>query len=130
MRVTIVAEHGLSWFVSFRNRSAKLCLENLLQRTSQRKTRSSLLCSEPSEVGATCIALRINRSCLRIVSALLLTYARPAIAGKVCASYPLLEETGAIEQIFPKKESAVVAKLCAVRVVRPSRLLAVQALES
>ncbi|KAK9825356.1 hypothetical protein WJX81_002319 [Elliptochloris bilobata] len=34
-----------------------------------------------------------------------------AIRSKVCASYPSLEESGAIEHIFPKKESAIVAKL-------------------
>ena len=32
-------------------------------------------------------------------------------AAKICASYPILEETGAIEQILPKKEQALLAKL-------------------
>ena len=63
-----------------------------------------------------CVA---SDSCFGTVCALLHINACSAVAGKVCASYPLLEETGAIEQIFPKKESAVVAKLCAARVVRP-----------
>ncbi len=34
-------------------------------------------------------------------------------AAKVCSTYPLLEETGAIEHILPKKEQAILAKLCA-----------------
>ena len=34
-------------------------------------------------------------------------------AAKICASYPILEESGAIEQILPKKEQAILAKLYA-----------------
>ena len=35
----------------------------------------------------------------------------PVRAAKICASYPILEVTGAIEQILPKKEQALLAKL-------------------
>ena len=34
-----------------------------------------------------------------------------ACAAKICTSYPILEESGAIEQILPKKEQALLAKL-------------------
>lgn len=34
-----------------------------------------------------------------------------AYAAKVCSTYPSLEESGAIEQILPKKEQALLAKL-------------------
>ena len=34
-----------------------------------------------------------------------------AFAAKICTSYPILEESGAIEQILPKKEQALLAKL-------------------
>ncbi|CAK0773268.1 hypothetical protein CVIRNUC_004047 [Coccomyxa viridis] len=33
------------------------------------------------------------------------------IRAKICTSYPILEESGAIEQILPKKEQALLAKL-------------------
>ena len=36
----------------------------------------------------------------------------PARVAKVCASYPSLEESGAIDLILPKKEAATLAKLC------------------
>lgn len=42
------------------------------------------------------------------------TRAEPSVlAAKVCSSYPLLEESGAIDDILPKKESITVAKLYA-----------------
>ena len=34
-------------------------------------------------------------------------------AAKVCSTYPILEESGAIDLILPKKEQAVLAKLYA-----------------
>lgn len=85
--------------------------------STQNQVKSSVQRAIRSGCHMRCVALQA--SCLRSVFTLLHTNAFPAVAGKVCASYPLLEETGAIEQIFPKKESAVVAKLCAARVVRP-----------
>ena len=77
--------------------------QNQVKSSIQRGIRGAVQAIRLLRTATFAACLRLHSLATRVMSML--------CAAKICTSYPILEESGAIEQILPKKEQALLAKL-------------------